>query len=325
MRFFNGDSGVSGGGSGGTGAGGGASAGGASGGGSGAAAGGGGSAAANGNAVADSGAGAGQPAATGGVPSAAASQSSSFDYDSFSWDTWDGNVEAFPEDQRKIAQRFTDYYGKRYADYEKYKTEASNVARVQALYDSALESLDGNDPRVAEWEQKYNELNTRFNETTGKYDTLSKEAQTYETRIKEMQMAHDAKLQKLVEIQAQQAAEQLWQKHPAYFDDTPKAAKLGALLEAGFDDPEQAIEIIERGGAAYELAVKLAAKGAATPVIMEAVGALGTGKTKPPPTAPAVAGTNPVASPSPQGKEPRHASTKQEALRLAIDRNFPTR
>ena len=324
MRFFNGDSGVSGGSSGGTGAGGGASSGGASAGSSGASSGGGGSAAANGNAVADSGAGAGQPAAASGTSGTAASQPASFDYDSFAWDTWDGNVEAFPEDQRKIAQRFTDYYGKRYADYDRYKTEAGNVARIKALYDSALEGLDGNDPRIAEWEQKYNELSTRFNETTGKFETLSKEAQAYETRIKEMQTAHDAKLQKLIEVQAQQAADQLRQKHPAYFGDTPKAVKLGALLEAGFDDPEQAIEIIERGGTAYELAVKLAAKGAATPVIMEAVGALGTGKTKPPPTAPAVAGTNPVASPSPQGKEPRHASTKQEALRLAIDRNFPS-
>lgn len=84
--------------------------------------------------------------------------------ESFGWDDWDRNVEAFPEEVRPWAERLTQLYGNDASVAAKKLEDA--ISERDAYFNMVLDPQNAEDPRLAQLNEQLNTLKAEFEQTT---------------------------------------------------------------------------------------------------------------------------------------------------------------
>lgn len=160
--------------------------------------------------------------------------------DEIDWKTWDGKLESIPEARRKDYEPVYSHFTKKYADYDKVKSQHE---RLQRNYDLLMETA-GEDPRVTEMTGEIEKLKADLQNATEKYTS-------YESQVKAA-----------AEAESKTYADNLAKTYPKYFTDAAEKAKAMTLFNEGWEDPEVVFKVLDLGPGALEIAREAKAEGA---------------------------------------------------------------
>ena len=146
-----------------------------------------------------------------------ASEGVSAEAPSFSWDDWDGSVDALPEEHREIGGRFNSHYGSQLSE------KSAEYDGLREMYDAMMSGQE--DPRVA----RLTEANQSFEE---RYQGLEEQFNDYKEQVEAAQAA-----------EAQDWADRFEKKHADLLGQKNNREKMVEFLDAGWD-ADAAIQLL---------------------------------------------------------------------------------
>lgn len=227
----------------------------------------------------------------------------------FDWDSWDGTEDIVPEPYRPVVKGVGSYYSKKFGDYDTLKQSLAEkdkqLESATELYNTLIETLGGEDPRIGELSKAKEELEKQ-------HEAIQKEFNSYREQIEAWKQE-----------EAKQWAASLAEKYPKYFTEEPLKQKLAGMLEEGFD-AEDALQVLELGESAFQAAKAALSKGASSSLALDYAKLAAQSSPRPEKrdAAKVMAGSSPTQTPQRAQRTIRDAEDHRERVQLAIARNL---
>ena len=152
----------------------------------------------------------------------------------FDFDAWEGGLDDLPDMYKPVGTRMSQIHGNKVSEFE------SEMDQLRRLNDALM--VGEEDPRVADFQSKWEESKTG-------YESLQKEFETYRNEVQAM---HDR--------DAEQWAKSFQEKHSEIFENEELSTALQTLVHHDWD-PEVAVKLLSLKEDSIEIALKAKADG----------------------------------------------------------------